>query len=53
MVLAITTPDTTSYLVLGLVAFFVLLALFLGTMVIRSRNLRKDEELIEQLSEDK
>ena len=49
----ITPPDTTSYLFLALAAFFVLLLLFLGTMAIRARNLRKDEDLIEQLKDDK
>ena len=52
-VLAVATPDTTSYLILGLVAFFLLLFVFLGSMALRSRNLSKDEATIEQLTEDK
>ncbi len=52
MILAVITPDTTSFLVLGLVAFFGLLLLFLATMVVRARSLRKDEDLIEQLSDE-
>jgi hypothetical protein len=47
------TPDTAAYLVLGLVVFFGILALFVVTMVIRANNLRKDEALIEQLGEEK
>ena len=46
-------PDTTDYLFLALGIFFLLLLLFLGSMAIRARNLRKDEELIEQLRDDK
>ncbi len=48
-----TVPDTTAYLALALVVFFGLLLLFIGSLSIRSRNLRKDEALIEQLEEDK
>ncbi len=48
----VVTPDTTAYLYLGLVMFFLILTLFIATMLIRASNLRKDEALIEQLSED-
>ena len=47
-----TTPDTTAYLLLALVVFFGILALFIVSMVIRANNLRKDESMIEQLSEE-
>ncbi|MCC6802945.1 MAG: hypothetical protein IT319_08675 [Anaerolineae bacterium] len=47
-----TTPDTTAYLVLALVVFFGLLALYIGTLVIRANNLRKDEVTIEQLTSE-
>ena len=46
-------PDTTGYLFLALAVFFGLLLLFVGSIVLRARNLRKDEALIEQLEEDK
>ena len=49
---AIPTPDTTSYLWLALAAFFILLLLFLGSMVVRARNLHRDEEMIEQVKDD-
>ncbi len=52
VLLAVTTPDTTSYLFLGLGAFFLLLLVFIGSMVLRLRNLRKDETVIEQLDEE-
>lgn len=42
-------PATGDYLVLGLVVVFGILLLFIASMVIRYRNLRQDEHLIEQL----
>ena len=45
-------PDTTAYLFLGLVLFFGLLALYVCSLVLRARNLHKDEALIEQLSSE-
>jgi hypothetical protein len=45
----ITTPDTASYLFLGLGVFFGLLGLFVLSLVVRTRNLRRDEDVIEQL----
>jgi hypothetical protein len=49
----VAVPDTTGYLVLALVVFFGLLLLFVGSILLRARNLRKDEQLIEQLHDDK
>lgn len=43
------TPDTLSYLILGLVVASVIFVAFLGSMVARYRNLQKDVQLIEQL----
>ena len=45
-------PDTTAYLFLGLVLFFGLLILYVGSLVLRARNLHKDEALIDQLSSE-
>lgn len=47
-----TTPDTTAYLLLALVVFFGIFALFIVSMVIRAGNLRKDVTVIEQLGEE-
>lgn len=49
----VTTPDTGSYLILGLSVFFGLLALYIVTLVVRVRSLRKDEAVVEQLNADK
>jgi heme exporter protein D len=45
-------PDTQAYLLLGLAVTFVIMALLIGSMVIRHRNLLKDIELLEQLKDE-
>ncbi len=45
-------PQTTDYLILGLVVVFAILGLFVASLVIRYRNLEKDVQLIEKLSEE-
>ena len=45
-------PDTTAYLFLALVLYFLVLALYVGSLVIRTRNLHKDEALIQQLRDE-
>jgi hypothetical protein len=47
-----TTPETTSYLILGLVVTFIILFLLVGSMVIRYRNLKADALLLEQLEDE-
>jgi hypothetical protein len=44
-------PDTGAYLILGLIATIVIIGVFIGSMVLRHRNLDRDLELIEQLRE--
>jgi NhaP-type Na+/H+ or K+/H+ antiporter len=43
------TPDTSAYLLLGLAVLVIILTLLIGSMVVRFRSLRKDEQVIEQL----
>ncbi|HVU12137.1 MAG TPA: hypothetical protein VHD90_12710 [Phototrophicaceae bacterium] len=45
-------PDTTNFLWLALGVFFLILVVFLATMAVRSRNLRRDEALIEQMNNE-
>ncbi len=42
-------PDTGIYLLLGLGVVFTILLVYIGSLVIRWRNLQKDMELIEDL----
>lgn len=43
-----TTPDTAAYLYLGLAAIVVLLGIFIGSMIVRYSNYRKDLERIQR-----
>lgn len=43
------TPDTAAYLYLGLAVVGVILIVFIASMVIRLRNLRRDAETIAEL----
>ncbi len=47
-----TTPDTVSYLYLGLAVVTVIAVGFIGSMVARYRNLQKDLQVIEQLRDE-
>ena len=48
-----TTPDTSGYMIAGYAVFFGLPFLYLVSWLVRQRNLEKDIELIQTLSEDK
>jgi putative effector of murein hydrolase len=43
------TPDTLSYLILGLVVATVVMVAFLGSLVLRYRSYQQDIKTIEQL----
>ncbi len=47
-----TTPDTSSYLLLGFVIFGVVGIGFVLSIYVRMRNLRRDTKMIEELLED-
>ncbi|RMF79841.1 MAG: hypothetical protein D6737_10065 [Chloroflexi bacterium] len=46
------TPDNSDFLALGMGAAFVLLALFILSMIVRYNSLRKDVALLKRLSEE-
>ncbi|MFQ5407936.1 MAG: hypothetical protein ACE5FI_05870 [Anaerolineales bacterium] len=48
-----TTPDTSSYLLLGLVMFGVLGFGFVLSLIVRLRNLRRDAALMEELLKER
>lgn len=48
-----TTPDTLSYLLLGLGVVTLISAGFIGSLILRYRSLQKDMELIEKLRDDR
>jgi hypothetical protein len=45
-------PDTQAYLILGLVATFVIMGFLVLSMVVRWRNLQKDAQLLDQLERE-
>lgn len=45
------TPDTSSYMLLGFGFFFVSMGIYLASLFVRERNLRRDFETLEALQE--
>ncbi|MCB9449945.1 MAG: hypothetical protein H6672_00810 [Anaerolineaceae bacterium] len=46
------TPDTVAYLYLGLAVIFGIMAIFIVSMVIRYRSLKKDLLMLEQFQQE-
>ena len=44
-----TTPNTTGYMIAGYAVFFLVSAIYLFSLAIRNRNLRRDLESLEQM----
>ena len=47
-----TTPDTIAYLYLGLAAVSIIAVGFVGSIILRFRNLQKDLQVMEQLRDE-
>lgn len=47
------TPDTSGYMIAGYAIFIVLPILFIASLIYRQRNLKRDEETMQSLTEDK
>lgn len=45
--------DTLSYMVMGYAVIFVVLLVYLASLIIRYRNLRQDEAILEDLEKEK
>ena len=45
-------PDTTNYLILGYAVFTVVMVVYLFSLSVRSRNLKQDVELLQELDQD-
>ncbi len=43
--------DTLNYMIAGYVVIFIITIIYLASLVIRWRNLRQDQEMLEQLDE--
>ncbi len=46
------TPDTAIFMIVGYIVFISLPILFILSLIYRYRNLKRDEELLEQLKDD-
>ena len=44
-----TTPNTTGYMIAGYAVFFLVSAIYLFSLAIRNRNLRRDLESLKQM----
>ncbi len=47
------TPDTSIYMIAGYSIFFVIAIIYLGSLLIRTRNLHRDLDTLESLQEEK
>jgi len=43
------TPETTQYMIAGYAVIFGVLALYLVSLIVRSRNLKRDMEVLQEL----
>jgi hypothetical protein len=46
------TPNTSAYMIAGYVIFLVVMVIYLASLFIRSRNLRQDLQVLEELEKD-
>jgi hypothetical protein len=47
------TPDTSSYMIAGFVVTFVTMGIYVASLYIRSRNLKRDIETLEAMQVEK
>lgn len=43
------TPDTSGYMMAGFVISFVVMGLYVASLYLRSRNLQRDKEMLEEM----
>ena len=46
------TPNTSVYMIAGYVIFLVVMVIYLASLSIRSRNLRQDLQMLEEMEKD-
>ena len=46
------TPDTSSYMILGYSVFFIVMAIYLVSFFIRSRNLNQDLSALDEMKSE-
>ena len=53
MFLQTPTPDTSGYMIAGYTIAFIIMGLYVASLYIRSRNLQRDKEALEEMDEPK
>lgn len=48
-----TTPDTSQYMVAGYAIAFGVMIIYVASLYIRSRNLKRDMSMLEEMDKDK
>jgi len=46
-----TTPDTSGYMIAGYAVAFIVMALYIASMAMRSRNLNQDLSMLEEMEQ--
>jgi hypothetical protein len=47
-----TTPNTVNFMIIGFVVIYGVMAVYLGSLVVRFRSLRQDEKTLDELEKD-
>ena len=45
------TPDTSGYMIAGYAVAFIVMAIYVASMVLRSRNLKQDMDMLHEMEE--
>ena len=51
MFLQTATPDTSGYMIAGYAIAFIIMGIYVASLYIRSRNLKRDQETLEEMDE--
>ena len=46
------TPNTVNFMILGFAVIFGMLAAYLGSLILRFRNLHQDERMLDEVEHD-
>ena len=49
MFLQTPTPDTSGYMIAGYAVAFIVMGLYVASMYLRTRNLKRDQETLEEM----
>ena len=47
-----TTPNTVNFMIIGFVVIYGVMAAYLGSLLVRYRNLRQDVQTLDELEKD-